>query len=135
MVFPVEDLDSCISVVRIAQQLDTASSSPAPSPVATTAAAFRECVLVRPGSTLTDVYQVLQHCGFVGQDRDLVRTERLLFSESSVCQSAGDSDAVTVSTSKERISLKKGDLLLGRFVVLKVFTNVRKEWQRNSHAR
>ena len=123
MVFPVEDLDSCISVVRAVQQPDDAPSPPAALPVATAAAAFRECVLVRPNSTLADIYQVLQHCGF----------ERLLLPEPLVCQAVGDADAAPASN--QRVSLKKADLLPGRIMVLKLSTNLRKEWQRASHAR
>ena len=133
MVFPVEDLDSCISVVRAVQQPDDAPSPPAALPVATAAAAFRECVLVRPNSTLADIYQVLQHCGFVGKDRDLVRTERLILPEPLVCQAVGDADAAPASN--QRVSLKKADLLPGRIMVLKLSTNLRKEWQRAPHAR
>ena len=129
MVFPVDDLDSCISVARVAQHPD--NSSVPIGPVACIPAPFRECMLVRPGSTLNDVYQVLQHTGFVGQNRDLVRTERLLLPDPFICQSASD----VVTTVKGRTSLvKKGDLLSG-FVVLKVFSNARKEWQRHSSDR
>ncbi len=122
LVFPVDDLESCVSAGRAAQQLDNA----APGLVGSTSAPFRECILVRPGSTLSDIYQVLQHSGFIGQDRDLVRAERLLLSDCSVNQSV-----MTINT---RSPLKKGDILTGS-VVLKVFTNVRKEWQRRSNAK
>ena len=76
---------------------------------------------------------MLQHCGFVGKDRDLVRTERLLLPEPLVCQAVGDADAAP--TINQRVSLKKADLLPGRIMVLKLSTNLRKEWQRASHAR
>ena len=133
LVFPVEDFDSCNSVVRIPQRPDDApSSSSAPGPVASISPPFHECILVRPGSTLTDVYQVLQHSGFVGPDRELVRTERLLLPDSSVFRSSGANDEEM--TGKARTQVKKGDLLSG-FVVLKVFTNPRKEWQRHMNAR
>ena len=132
LVFPVDDLDSCTSVVRIAQRLDDALSSSVPGPASFSSSPFHECILVRPGSTLTDVYQVLQHSGFVGQDRDLVRTERLLLPDSSIFRSASAKDEVMPG--KARTQLKKGDLLSG-FVVLKVFTNLRKEWQRHMNAK
>jgi hypothetical protein len=132
LVFPVDDFDSCISVVRLAQQLDDTSNVSVPRPVVSTSAPFRECILVRPGSTLIDVYQVLQHSGFVGRDRELVRTERLLLPDSLSCQSLSEKDDAIKG--KVRILVKKGDLLSG-FVVLKVFTNARKEWQRHSNSR
>lgn len=122
MVFPVDDLDSCVSAGRVAQQFDHA----APALVGSTSAPFRECILVRPGSTLIDIYQVLQHSGFVGQDRDLVRAERLLLSDCFESQS--------VMTNKARSPVKRGDVLSGS-VVLKVFTNARKEWQRRLNAK
>ena len=133
LVFPVDDFDSCNGVVRISQRPDdVSSSSSAPGPVASISAPFHECILVRPGSTLADVYQVLQHSGFVGQDRDLVRTERLLLPDSTVCQSA--SAKGVAMTGKARALVKKGDVLSG-FAILKVFTNARKEWQRQTNAR
>jgi hypothetical protein len=132
LVFPVDDFDSCISVVRLAQQLDDTSNLSVPRPVLCTSAPFRECILVRPGSTLIDVYQVLQHSGFVGRDRELVRTERLLLPDSLCCRSLSEKDDAIKG--KVRILVKKGDLLSG-FVVLKVFTNARKEWQRQTNSR
>jgi hypothetical protein len=133
LVFPVDDFDSCNSVVRIPQRPDDApSSSSAPGPVASISPPFHECILVRPGSTLADVFQVFQHSGFVGQDRDLVRTERLLLPDSTVCQSA--SAKGVAMTGKARALVKKGDVLSG-FAILKVFTNARKEWQRQTNAR
>jgi hypothetical protein len=86
---------------------------------------------VRPGATLNDVYQVLQHSGFVGQDRDLVRTERLLLPDPFRCLSLNNS----VTKYKARTLLVKKEDLLSGFVVLKVFSNARKEWQRHSNAR
>jgi hypothetical protein len=132
LVFPVDDLDSCNSVSRIAQRLDDASPSSVPGTASSTSAPFHECILVRPGSTLTDVYQVLQHSGFVSPDRELVRTERLLLPDLSVFRSSSAKDEEM--TGKARTQVKKGDLLSG-FVVLKVFTNPRKEWQRHMNAR
>jgi hypothetical protein len=122
LVFPVDDLDSCVSAGRVTQQLDHV----VPGLVGSTLAPFRDCILVRPGSTLSDIYQVLQHSGFIGQDRDLVRAERLLLSDCFVGQS--------VMTNKARSPVKRGDILSGS-VVLKVFTNARKEWQRRLNAK
>jgi hypothetical protein len=122
LVFPVDDLDSCVSAGRVAQQLDHA----VPGLVGATSAPFRDCILVRPGSTLSDIYQVLQHSGFIGQDRDLVRAERLMLSDCFEGQS--------VMTNKARSPVKRGDILSDS-VVLKVFTNARKEWQRRFNAK
>ena len=122
LVFPVDDLDSCVSAGRVAQQLDQVVSGL----VGSTLAPFRDCILVRPGSTLIDIYQVLQHSGFIGQDRDLVRAERLLLSDCCVGQ--------CVMTNKARSPMKRGDILSGS-VVVKVFTNARKEWQRRLNAK
>jgi hypothetical protein len=130
MVFPVDDLDSCISVTRAALP-DNSFIPSVPGPVAHISAPFQECMLVRPGSTLNDVFQVLQHSGFVGQDRDLVRTERLLLPDPFMYNCV--SDAVTKCKSRTAL-VKKEDLLSG-FVVLKVFSNARKEWQRHSSSR
>ena len=49
LVFPVDDLDSCISVVLLAHQLDYTSNVSVPRPVVSTSVPFRECILVIPG--------------------------------------------------------------------------------------
>jgi hypothetical protein len=75
---------------------------------------------------------MLQNIGFIGRDRELVRSERLVLPDPAECQSVSFQNASAAG--KSRTLVKKGDHFSDT-VVLKFFTNVRKQWQqRQSHA-